>query len=113
MAFEMEVYGNDLAKIKVFGIGGGGNNAISRMKQSGLRGVDFVAVNTDRQILNSIDIEAKIQIGEKLTRGLGAGANPSVGEKAAEESKEEIMKSLEGTDMVFVQLGLLFFFLQM
>ena len=106
MAFEMEVYGNDLAKIKVFGIGGGGNNAISRMKQSGLRGVDFVAVNTDRQILNSIDIEAKIQIGEKLTRGLGAGANPSVGEKAAEESKEEIMKSLEGTDMVFVTAGM-------
>ena len=102
----MEVYGNDLAKIKVFGIGGGGNNAISRMKQSGLRGVDFVAVNTDRQILNSIDIEAKIQIGEKLTRGLGAGANPSVGEKAAEESKEEIMKSLEGTDMVFVTAGM-------
>ena len=58
MAFEMEVYGNDLAKIKVFGIGGGGNNAISRMKQSGLRGVDFVAVNTDRQILNSIDINS-------------------------------------------------------
>ena len=106
MAFEMEVYGNDLAKIKVFGIGGGGNNAISRMKQSGLRGVDFVAVNTDRQILNSIDIETKIQIGEKLTRGLGAGANPSVGEKAAEESKEEIMKSLEGTDMVFVTAGM-------
>ena len=106
MAFEMEVYGNDLAKIKVFGIGGGGNNAISRMKQSGLRGVDFVAVNTDRQILNSIDIETKIQIGEKLTRGLGAGANPSVGEKAAEESKEEIMRALEGTDMVFVTAGM-------
>ena len=106
MAFEMEVYGNDLAKIKVFGIGGGGNNAISRMKQSGLRGVDFVAVNTDRQILNSIDIETKIQIGEKLTRGLGADANPSVGEKAAEESKEEIMRALEGTDMVFVTVGI-------
>ena len=106
MAFEMEVCGSGLAKIKVFGIGGGGNNAISRMKQSGLRGVDFVAVNTDRQILNSIDIETKIQIGEKLTRGLGAGANPSIGEKAAEESKEEIMKSLEGTDMVFITAGM-------
>ena len=106
MAFEMEVCGSGLATIKVFGIGGGGNNAISRMKQSGLRGVDFVAVNTDRQILNSIDIETKIQIGEKLTRGLGAGANPSIGEKAAEESKEEIMKSLEGTDMVFITAGM-------
>ncbi|BFT66379.1 cell division protein FtsZ [Parvimonas sp. KA00067] len=106
MAFEMEVYGNDLAKIKVFGIGGGGNNAISRMKQSGLRGVDFVAINTDRQILNSIDIETKIQIGEKLTRGLGAGANPAVGEKAAEESKEEIIQSLQGTDMVFITAGM-------
>lgn len=106
MAFEMEVIGNDLAKIKVFGVGGGGNNAISRMKQSGLRGVDFIAVNTDRQILNSIDIETKIQIGEKLTRGLGAGANPSVGEKAAEESRDEIVKALEGADMVFITAGM-------
>ena len=106
MAFEMEVYGNDLAKIKVFGIGGGGNNAISRMKQSGLKGVDFVAINTDKQILNAIDIETKIQIGEKLTRGLGAGANPAVGEKAAEESQDEIKKALESTDMVFITAGM-------
>lgn len=106
MGFDMEVIGNDLAKIKVFGVGGGGNNAIYRMKQSGLRGVDFIAVNTDKQILNSIDIETKIQIGEKLTRGLGAGANPSVGEKAAEESRDEIIKALEGTDMVFITAGM-------
>lgn len=106
MAFDMEVYSNDLAKIKVFGVGGAGNSAISRMKQSGMKGIDFVAVNTDKQILNSIDIETKIQIGEKLTRGLGAGANPSVGEKAAEESRDDIIRALEGTDMVFVTAGM-------
>lgn len=106
MAFEMETVESGLAKIKVFGVGGGGNNAISRMKASGLRGVDFIAVNTDRQILNAIDIETKIQIGEKLTRGLGAGANPAVGEKAAEESRDEIIAALEGTDMVFITAGM-------
>ncbi len=106
MSFEMEVVDNGLAKIKVFGVGGGGNNAIARMKQSGLRGVEFIAVNTDKQILNSIEIDQVIQIGEKLTRGLGAGANPAVGEKAAEESRDEIVKHLQGTDMVFVTAGM-------
>ena len=81
---------NSLAKIKVVGVGGGGNNAISRMRENGLSGVEFLALNTDLQTLQESNADLRLQIGEKLTRGLGAGANPSVGEKAAEESKGEI-----------------------
>lgn len=106
MSFEMEVNNNDMASIKVVGVGGGGNNAISRMYSEGLRGVEFIAVNTDRQILNSSIIDTKIQIGEKLTRGLGAGADPSIGQKAAEESKNEIQEALQGADMVFITAGM-------
>lgn len=107
MSFEMQMASNnDLAKIKVIGVGGGGNNAIKRMSESGLRGVEFVAINTDKQILASMDIETKLQIGQKLTRGLGAGADPSVGQRAAEESRNEIDELLEGTDMVFVTAGM-------
>ncbi|MDO4594199.1 MAG: cell division protein FtsZ [Tissierellia bacterium] len=104
--FNMEVDSNDLAKIKVVGVGGGGNNAISRMRDSGLSGVEFVALNTDLQTLNSSNADVKLQIGVKLTRGLGAGANPEVGMKAAEESKNEIQEALQGADMVFITAGM-------
>ncbi|MDU5743517.1 MAG: cell division protein FtsZ, partial [Finegoldia magna] len=77
MTFDMELEDNDLAKIKVIGVGGGGNNAVKRMKEEGLQGVEFVAVNTDKQILNNLDINTKLQIGSKITKGLGAGANPA------------------------------------
>ncbi|MDU7298868.1 MAG: cell division protein FtsZ, partial [Finegoldia magna] len=95
-----------LAKIKVIGVGGGGNNAVKRMKEEGLQGVEFVAVNTDKQILNNLDINTKLQIGSKITKGLGAGANPAVGMKAAEESRNEIEEALDKTDMVFVTAGM-------
>lgn len=106
MTFDMELEDNDLAKIKVIGVGGGGNNAVKRMKEECLQGVEFVAVNTDKQILNNLDINTKLQIGSKITKGLGAGANPAVGMKAAEESRNEIEEALDKTDMVFVTAGM-------
>ena len=102
--FDVEIDG--LAQIKVIGVGGGGNNAVNRMVEAQLQGVEFIAVNTDKQALHTSKAEYKIQIGEKLTRGLGAGANPEVGKKAAEESKDEIIKVLQGADMVFVTAGM-------
>ena len=96
----------DGARIKVIGVGGGGNNAVNRMIESGLQGVQFISVNTEDQVLEVSQADVKIQIGEKLTRGLGAGANPQVGEQAALESKEEIIKALQGADMVFVTAGM-------
>lgn len=95
-----------LATIKVIGVGGGGNNAVNRMIEHNLQGVEFIAVNTDAQALNLSKAEIKMQIGAKLTRGLGAGANPEVGRKAAEESKEQIEEALKGADMVFVTAGM-------
>ncbi|MRX70800.1 cell division protein FtsZ [Bacillus lacus] len=95
-----------LATIKVIGVGGGGNNAVNRMIEHGVQGVEFIAVNTDAQALNLSKAEIKMQIGSKLTRGLGAGANPEVGKKAAEESKEQIEEALRGADMVFVTAGM-------
>lgn len=95
-----------LATIKVIGVGGGGNNAVNRMIEHGVQGVEFIAVNTDAQALNLSKAEVKMQIGAKLTRGLGAGANPEVGKKAAEESKEQIEAALNGADMVFVTAGM-------
>ncbi|WP_335870529.1 cell division protein FtsZ [Bacillus sp. 2205SS5-2] len=97
---------DQLATIKVIGVGGGGNNAVNRMIEHGVQGVEFIAVNTDAQALNLSKAEIKMQIGSKLTRGLGAGANPEVGKKAAEESKEQIEEALEGADMVFVTAGM-------
>lgn len=94
------------AVIKVIGVGGGGCNAVNRMVEAGLKGVDFIAVNTDRQALSRCLAETKIQIGEKLTRGLGAGANPEVGQKAAEETLDEITALLDGADMVFITAGM-------
>src|SRR3954471_20625620 len=96
---------NYLAVIKVVGIGGGGTNAVNRMINSGLQGVEFIAVNTDAQALQMCDADQKIHIGEKITRGLGAGADPKIGTEAAEENKAEIEEALRGADMVFVTAG--------
>ena len=94
------------AVIKVIGVGGGGCNAVNRMVEAGLAGVEFIAVNTDRQALSRCLAETKIQIGEKLTRGLGAGANPEVGQKAAEETLDDITALIDGADMVFITAGM-------
>ena len=94
------------ATIKVIGVGGAGNNAVNRMIDFGIKGVDFIAVNTDRQALQNSKASTKIQIGEKITRGLGAGANPDIGAQSAEESKSEISEILRGADMVFVTAGM-------
>lgn len=95
-----------MAKIKVIGVGGAGNNAVNRMVDVGVTGVEFIAVNTDRQALLLSKAPTKIQIGEKITRCLGAGGDPTVGEKAAEETKEEVSNALKGADMVFVTAGM-------
>ena len=97
---------DQLAKIKVIGVGGGGNNAVNRMIESGVKGVDFIVANTDLQVLNNSKAPIKIQIGTELTNGLGAGANPQIGREAALESKNEIEAALEGADMVFVTCGM-------
>ncbi|NLZ38653.1 MAG: cell division protein FtsZ [Firmicutes bacterium] len=102
--FEMDI--EQYAQIKVIGVGGGGSNAVNRMIAAGLRGVEFIAVNTDAQALYLSNSDHKLQIGEKLTKGLGAGANPEIGKNAAEESREEIKAALEGADMVFVTAGM-------
>ena len=94
------------ATIKVIGVGGAGNNAVNRMLDLGIKNVDFIAVNTDRQALQKSKANTKIQIGEKITRGLGAGANPDIGAQSAEESKQEITEVLRGADMVFVTAGM-------
>lgn len=100
--FDME----SLAQIKVIGVGGGGSNAVNRMIENGVQGVEFITVNTDAQALHLARSEHKLQIGDKLTRGLGAGANPEVGKKAAEESRDLIANTLKGADMVFVTAGM-------
>jgi len=97
--------GNYLAVIKVVGVGGGGTNAVNRMVESGLTGVEFIAVNTDAQALLDTDADVKIHIGSKATRGLGAGANPEVGQAAAQESRDELKEALKGADMIFVTAG--------
>lgn len=103
---EFDVDMEQFAQIKVIGVGGGGNNAVNRMIESQLKGVQFIAVNTDKQALFTSKAEYRIQIGEKLTKGLGAGANPEIGRKAAEESREDIHQALQGADMVFVTSGM-------
>jgi cell division protein FtsZ len=97
--------GNYLAVIKVVGVGGGGTNAVNRMVDAGLTGVEFIAVNTDAQALMMCDADVKIHIGSQATRGLGAGADPAVGQAAAQESRDELKESLKGADMVFVTAG--------
>ncbi len=104
LQFETSV--EDNAQIKVIGVGGGGGNAVNRMIEAGLKGVSYIVVNTDKQALNASVAETKVQIGEKLTRGLGAGANPETGMKAAEENIEEIVKYFDGVDMVFITAGM-------
>src|SRR6476620_5180746 len=94
------------AKIKVIGVGGGGNNAVNRMIDSGMEGIEFIVANTDLQALRMSHAPMKIQLGVKLTNGLGAGANPEVGRKAALEDSDKIIEALEGADMVFVTAGL-------
>lgn len=94
------------AVIKVIGVGGGGSNAVNRMLEAGIQGVEFIAMNTDRQVLEKSSAETKVQLGVNLTRGLGAGGNPEIGKSAAEESKNEIRKCLEGADMVFITGGM-------
>ena len=106
MAFGLDTGLENVVRIKVIGVGGGGNNVVNRMVRSGTRGVDFVAVNTDKQALNVSSATYKIQIGEKLTHGQGAGSDPEVGRKSAEESRAQISKALEDTDMVFITAGM-------
>ena len=101
----MEASGSYLAVIKVVGVGGGGTNAVNRMIDAGLSGVEFIAVNTDAQALQMSDADIKLNIGDKLTKGLGAGANPQIGQGAAEESRDDIKEALKGADMVFVTAG--------
>lgn len=99
-------YISPVANIKVVGIGGGGNNAVNRMIESGIEGIEFIAINTDAQALFTSKAPTRINIGRATTRGLGAGANPEIGKKAAEESSEEIKQMLMGADMVFITCGL-------
>ena len=106
MAIGFEPVPETVVDIKVIGVGGAGTNVVNRMVLSGTQGVDFIAVNTDKQALDASSANYKIQIGEKLTQGKGAGANPEVGKQAAEESRSQIAKALEGTDMVFVTCGM-------
>ena len=97
---------NDLAKIVVLGVGGGGNNAVNRMIASNSEGIEFIAINTDQMALNNSPAERKIAIGTELTKGLGAGGKPVVGQQAAEETSKEIAANLEGVDMVFITAGM-------
>lgn len=106
MGFQFETELDRVVSIKVIGVGGGGNNAVNHMIQSGIRGVDFIAINTDAQALARSAAGIKIQIGDKLTRGQGAGSDPSKGEKAAQESRDEIAAALEGAHMVFITAGM-------
>jgi cell division protein FtsZ len=103
---DFDVEDQQITQIKVVGCGGGGNNAVNRMIMEGLKNVEFIAINTDKQALMLSHASQKIQIGDKLTKGLGAGANPEIGEKAAEESKDEILQAIKGADMVFITAGM-------
>src|SRR5947199_10267070 len=97
--------GNYLALIKVVGVGGGGSNAVNRMVDAGLSGVEFIAINTDAQALLMCDADVKMPIGSSVTRGLGAGADPSVGRLAAEQRRDELQQALKGADMIFATAG--------
>ena len=101
-----DIFQERVVKIKVIGVGGAGNNVINRMIEAGVEGVDFIVVNTDKQDLNKSNCKNKVQIGEKLTGGMGAGSKPEIGKKSAEESRAQIAKILEGTDMVFITAGM-------
>ena len=103
---ETQEMGQNYAQIKVVGVGGAGGNAVNRMIDEGLGGVEFIAINTDLQVLGMTSAERRIQIGEKLTRGLGAGGNPEIGKKAAEESQDLLYEALRGADMAFITAGM-------
>lgn len=104
--FEFDLDNVQFADIKVIGCGGGGSNAVNRMIAADLKGIHFIALNTDAQALQMSEAHQKIQIGEKLTKGLGAGSDPTIGQRSAEESREEIAKALQGSDMVFITAGM-------
>lgn len=106
MSFQKNNVDNGVVNIQVIGVGGGGGNAVNRMVRAGLKGVTFVAINTDTQVLDKSLAEIKFQIGARLTRGLGAGANPEIGRRAAEEDRDKIFRLLEGVDMVFITAGM-------
>ena len=106
MAFGLDTGAESVVNIKVIGVGGAGSNVVNRMVESGVKGVDFIAVNTDKQALAVSSANQKVQIGEKLTAGQGAGSNPEVGRQSAEESRSQVSKILEGTDMVFITAGM-------
>src|SRR5687768_16322838 len=106
MIFEFEESATQNARMKVVGVGGGGGNAVNRMMEEHLDGVEFIAVNTDSQALLTSKSDIKIQIGKKLTRGLGAGARPEIGRQAMEENRDEVLRVLSGADMVFVTCGM-------
>ena len=97
---------NNFAKIKVIGLGGGGGNAVNQMVRLGVKGIDFISINTDLQALNVAETEQKFQIGQKVSRGLGSGANPETGRKAADESREQLAELVKNTDMVFITAGM-------
>ena len=103
---ELDNYNDNFAQIRVVGVGGGGNNAVNRMIESGLKGVDFVSINTDNQALALTLAEKRLQIGEKTTGGLGAGGNPEMGQRSAEESRDAISEVIQGTDLLFVTAGM-------
>ncbi|MBQ5588950.1 MAG: cell division protein FtsZ, partial [Anaerotignum sp.] len=103
---EFDIPMSNMAQIKVIGVGGGGNNAVDRMIEDGLGGVDFISVNTDGQALTKSKSTTKIQIGEKLTKGLGAGGDPEIGQRSADETSDDIAQALRGSDMVFITAGM-------
>ena len=106
MIFEFEEAAIQNARMKVVGVGGGGGNAVNRMIDEELEGVEFISVNTDAQALKNSRSQIKIQIGKKLTRGLGAGARPEIGRQAIEENKDEVARAIEGADLVFITAGM-------
>ena len=106
MAFILDEEMQNVTNIKVVGVGGGGGNAVNRMVTAGLQGVEFVAMNTDQQALNHSGATMKVQLGAKLTKGRGAGADPEIGQRAAEESKDDIANALRGAQMVFITAGM-------
>ena len=106
MDFLAEAGPENVVTIKVVGVGGAGNNVVNRMVKDGTQGVEFIAVNTDKQALSISNADQKIQIGEKITKGQGAGSDPEIGRRAAEESRNAISAALEGTDMVFITAGM-------
>src|SRR5205823_6715564 len=103
---DKELPSENFAQIKVIGVGGGGSNAVNRMIQAGVKGVDFIAVNTDAQALIHSEAPTRIRIGDKLTKGLGSGGDPETGRRAADESSEELFEVLKGADMVFITAGM-------